>query len=635
MPINVVVSGVTIPYPLTGETGWGNNATKFATQVASTTLQLAGGNFSILSDVNFSANGFGLISPYYKSSTSNIASAGVLRLASSDTIDFRNNANSGNIALSKDSSDNLLWNGNIISPSGAGPVTSITGTANEIIASASTGAVTLSTPQGIGTGSSPTFSGLTLSSLSTAGIVHNTVTTGQLTSSLIVNADVSSSAAIAVSKLAALTDSTMLYSNSSGVITSTSAPTNGQLLIGSTGTIPALGTLTGTTNQISVSNGAGSITLSTPLTSAETYTLPSTRGTNGYFLQTDGSTATLVWAPGGSGTISSGTTNHLSYYSGSTTLSDASGASLTGLYKLSDSSGSGDQLNISSGSSGNWGLLTFAADNIQQYFDAHFNGSSVIADATSAFRIRKSSGSLEIDGNAGLTVGNSFTPTSLLNVDTSGNLSLNVASSALQLLGGTTNAYVEGGQTFYIGNNRTSAGTIPNASYSVANININSTTSASNVSIYAASAVNTAGSLVAVFAKPTSAGIAALSLTTSGTSSATIGSFSVSSDNGGFQIASRDTAGVNTSFITIADCLYWTNFALIAYTGGVGVATDLIHYPNSATTPTVISSINAAGWSGGARTYQVVSGGASNVLQVKFANSNSSNCNVTVLNNNS
>lgn len=41
-------------------------------------------------------------------------------------------------------------------------VTSITGTANQVIASASTGAVTLSTPQDIGTGSSPTFSALTL-----------------------------------------------------------------------------------------------------------------------------------------------------------------------------------------------------------------------------------------------------------------------------------------------------------------------------------------------------------------------------------------------------------------------------------------------------------------------------------------
>lgn len=40
-------------------------------------------------------------------------------------------------------------------------VSSITGTANQVIASAATGAVTLSLPQSIGTGSSPTFAGVT------------------------------------------------------------------------------------------------------------------------------------------------------------------------------------------------------------------------------------------------------------------------------------------------------------------------------------------------------------------------------------------------------------------------------------------------------------------------------------------
>lgn len=45
---------------------------------------------------------------------------------------------------------------------GGGGVTSITGTAHEIIASASTGAVTLSTPQGIDTSSTPSFAGMTM-----------------------------------------------------------------------------------------------------------------------------------------------------------------------------------------------------------------------------------------------------------------------------------------------------------------------------------------------------------------------------------------------------------------------------------------------------------------------------------------
>jgi len=57
--------------------------------------------------------------------------------------------------------------------------------------------------------------------------------------------------------------------------------------------------LAGTTNQISVGTTGTTLTLSTPLTSSLSYTFPSSRGTSGYFLQTDGSTANLVWAAGG------------------------------------------------------------------------------------------------------------------------------------------------------------------------------------------------------------------------------------------------------------------------------------------------------------------------------------------------
>jgi hypothetical protein len=44
--------------------------------------------------------------------STNPATAGVIRLASTDTIDWRNNANNADIALSKNSSDVLLYNGN-------------------------------------------------------------------------------------------------------------------------------------------------------------------------------------------------------------------------------------------------------------------------------------------------------------------------------------------------------------------------------------------------------------------------------------------------------------------------------------------------------------------------------------------
>ena len=62
---------------------------------------------------------------------------------------------------------------NQLGGSASGTVTSITGTANQVIASSATGAVTLSLPQNIGISNSPTFAGITLSGLSSAGLVIN------------------------------------------------------------------------------------------------------------------------------------------------------------------------------------------------------------------------------------------------------------------------------------------------------------------------------------------------------------------------------------------------------------------------------------------------------------------------------
>lgn len=65
-------------------------------------------------------------------------------------------------------------------PQYAGGVTSITGTTNQVIASASTGAVTLSLPQNINTAATPTFSSITVSA-STNQLVLGTTNTGIIT----------------------------------------------------------------------------------------------------------------------------------------------------------------------------------------------------------------------------------------------------------------------------------------------------------------------------------------------------------------------------------------------------------------------------------------------------------------------
>jgi len=64
--------------------------------------------------------------------------------------------------------------------------------------------------------------------------------------------------------LATLTDHSLLLGSGTDAVTMLGAATDGQLPIGSTGADPILAALTGTANQITVTNGAGSITLSTP-----------------------------------------------------------------------------------------------------------------------------------------------------------------------------------------------------------------------------------------------------------------------------------------------------------------------------------------------------------------------------------
>ena len=114
----------------------------------------------------------------------------------------------------------------LIGSTGADPVAAtITGTANRVTVTNAAGSITLSGPQDLHTGASPTFTGLTVTGLNVHGF---------------------------------------MYVGAVDAVSSTAAATNGQLLIGSTGSNPVAATLTGTANQVTVTNGAGTITLSGP-----------------------------------------------------------------------------------------------------------------------------------------------------------------------------------------------------------------------------------------------------------------------------------------------------------------------------------------------------------------------------------
>jgi len=163
IPLNI--NGAIFEYPEDFDESWGISATGWAQAVTNGMLQRQGGSFPLTADVNFGTS-FGLVSPYFTSHTINPATVGTVRLASADPgVGFRNNANSGNLILTTDTSDNLLYNGHILTGSSTGPVTSITGTAHQVIASAATGAVTLSLPQSIDTTNSPVFNGETLNGI--------------------------------------------------------------------------------------------------------------------------------------------------------------------------------------------------------------------------------------------------------------------------------------------------------------------------------------------------------------------------------------------------------------------------------------------------------------------------------------
>jgi hypothetical protein len=122
MSVILEINNVDYPYPEPGDVAWGEDATAWAQAVTSGMLQKAGGLFQLLDEVDFGPN-YGLKSIVYKTRSANIASAGQFRLARTDVISFRNEANDANLDLSVDASNQLLFNGNPI-----GTVVSVTDT---------------------------------------------------------------------------------------------------------------------------------------------------------------------------------------------------------------------------------------------------------------------------------------------------------------------------------------------------------------------------------------------------------------------------------------------------------------------------------------------------------------------------
>lgn len=223
MATTVVLNGVNYTIPATGDSNWGDTVSQYLIAISSTVLQKTGGVFTLTGDVDFGTS-FGIKSSYFTSKAANPAATGAVRLASADAINFRNNANSADIALGKDTSDNLSWGGvSFLSSAGAllpagfpaltGDVTTTAGSVATSVAQIQGTAISGTTGSGnVVLSASPTF-------------------TGSITA-----AALALSSALGVSSggtgLASGTSGGVLYFSSSTGISSSAALTANQLIVG-------------------------------------------------------------------------------------------------------------------------------------------------------------------------------------------------------------------------------------------------------------------------------------------------------------------------------------------------------------------------------------------------------------------
>jgi hypothetical protein len=233
------IAGTSYVLPTEGDEGWGPETSSWMAAVSTQLLQRSGGTFTLTADVNFGAN-FATVQAYLKSRTANISTAGFVRMARTDAVAWRNAANSDNLLLTVDGSNNLTFNGVIIPTAPAGVLPAANGgtgissyTVGDILYA--TGATTLA-KLAIGTANYV--------------MVSNGTAPGY---ALLVNANLDAAAAIDFSKLAALTAGNILVGSAGNVATSVAM--SGDILISNTGATSYNGTVpinkggTGATTQ--------------------------------------------------------------------------------------------------------------------------------------------------------------------------------------------------------------------------------------------------------------------------------------------------------------------------------------------------------------------------------------------------
>lgn len=126
MATSVTYNGNSYSVPAYNDTGYAQgsgNMSSYLIALATGSLTLAGGTFTLTADANFGGS-FGLVALYMKSVSSNIATAGFIRMSNTDLIEWRNAAFTGNNTFGVDTSNQLVYNGTVIAgATGIVPVT--------------------------------------------------------------------------------------------------------------------------------------------------------------------------------------------------------------------------------------------------------------------------------------------------------------------------------------------------------------------------------------------------------------------------------------------------------------------------------------------------------------------------------
>jgi hypothetical protein len=288
MSQNVTFNGQVYVIPDLADNNWGQNVTDYLVALPQGALQKTAGAFTLAADVDFGAS-YGLKSAYYSTRAANPASAGLVRLANTDTVVWRNAGNSGDLALAVNGSNQLTFNGVILESDTLPSAYIFVGNAsNESTGVPMTGDI---------------------------GIDNTGLTAIQ--NGVIINTDINASAAIAMSKLATLATRRMVVTDASGFIAASGwdYDINNNLV-------------TGFEDEIRFQDSAGGdyVGFRAPTSvTTHTYLLPIAAGLNGQVLSwTTG--GQLAWInASGTGTINSGTAGRFAYYAVTgTTLSDQS-----------------------------------------------------------------------------------------------------------------------------------------------------------------------------------------------------------------------------------------------------------------------------------------------------------------------